>query len=96
MLSREEVWLVRQTATFLKHKIRIGLLYGCGLRCMEVRRLRISNLDFNRKLVHIVQSKSNRDHYLPLSEHVIQALKKHLATEHPQTSSLTDLNSAIL
>ena len=30
----------------LKHKILIGLLYGCGLRCLEVRNLRLCDLDF--------------------------------------------------
>ena len=28
----------------LKHKILIGLLYGCGLRCLEVRNLRLCDL----------------------------------------------------
>jgi hypothetical protein len=32
----------------LKHKILISLLYGCGLRCMEARSVRLQDLDFNR------------------------------------------------
>lgn len=84
ILSREEVWLMLQTAILLKHKILIGLLYGCGLRCMEVRNLRIRDLDFDRKLVHIVQSKGNKDRYVPLSEHLVRGIKKYLAAEHPQ------------
>lgn len=30
ILSREEIWRMLKTATLLKHKIWIGLLYGCG------------------------------------------------------------------
>lgn len=65
-----------QKAVLLKHKILIGLLYGCGLRCMEVRNLRLRDLDFDRKLLHIVQSKGNKDRYVPLSAHLIRGIKK--------------------
>jgi integrase/recombinase XerD len=33
ILSREEIWLMLTKATLLKHRLLIGLLYGCGLRC---------------------------------------------------------------
>ena len=33
VLSKEEVWAMLQGAKLLKHKILIGLLYGCRLRC---------------------------------------------------------------
>lgn len=83
ILSRQDIWLMLQNATLLKHKILIGLLYGCGLRCMEVRNLRLRDLDFDRKLVHIVQSKGNKDRYVPLSEHLIRGIKKYIAAEQP-------------
>lgn len=83
ILSREELWQMLQSASLLKHKILIGLLYGCGLRCMEVRNLRLRDLDFDRKLVHIVQSKGNKDRYIPLSEHLVRGIRKYIAAEHP-------------
>lgn len=83
ILSREEIWRMLKTATLLKHKILIGLLYGCGLRCMEVRNLRLKDLDFDRRLVHIVQSKGNKDRYVPLSAHLVRGIKKYIAAEHP-------------
>jgi integrase len=57
VLSKAEVWRMLKTAALLKHKILIGLLYGCGPRCMEVRRVRLKDLDFDRKMLHVVQSK---------------------------------------
>jgi hypothetical protein len=36
-----------QCAKLLKHKILIGLLYGCGL--LEARSVRLQDLDFDRK-----------------------------------------------
>jgi integrase/recombinase XerD len=83
ILSREEVWSMLKNAQLLKHKILIGLLYGCGLRCMEVRNIELRHLDFDRRLLHIVQSKGNKDRYVPLSEHLIRGIKKYISAEHP-------------
>jgi integrase len=55
VLSKDEVWAMLKTAKLLKHKILIGLLYGCGLRCMEARSVRLQDLDFDRKQLKVVQ-----------------------------------------
>ena len=84
VLSKEEVWAMLQGAKLLKHKILIGLLYGCGLRCMEARSVRLQDLDFDRKQLKIVQGKGKKDRYVPLSEHLIRGLKKYIEAEKPQ------------
>lgn len=60
VLSREEIWRMLSGAKLLKHRLLIGLLYGCGLRCMEVRNIELGHLDFDRKLLHVVQGKIKR------------------------------------
>jgi integrase/recombinase XerD len=85
ILSRQEIWAMLGSAQLLKHKILIGLLYGCGLRCQEVRSLELRHLDFDRKVVHVVQSKGNKDRYLPLSEHLIRGIRTYISAEHPKT-----------
>ena len=85
ILSREEIWSMLQCAQLLKYKLLIGLLYGCGLRCMEVRNLELKHLDFDRHMLHIVQSKGNKDRYVPLSEHLIRGILTYIAAVHPQT-----------
>ena len=84
ILSRQEVWAMLKSAQLLKHKLLIGLLYGCGLRCQEVRNLQLKHIDFHRKLIHIVQSKGNKDRYVPLSEHLIRGIKTYVNIEHPK------------
>ena len=83
VLSKQEVWAMLQSAQLLKHKILIGLLYGCGLRCMEVRSVRLQDLDFDRKQLKIVQGKGSKDRYVPLSEHLIRGLVKYIKAEKP-------------
>ena len=84
VLSKQEVWQLLKHCHLLKHKMLIGLLYGCGLRCMEVRSIRLRDMDFDRKVLHIKESKGRKDRMVPLSEHLIRGLKKYLAAEHPQ------------
>jgi integrase len=52
-----------QCAKLLEHKILIGLLYGCGLRFMEVRSVRLQDLDFDRKQLKVVQGKGRKTMY---------------------------------
>lgn len=84
VLSKEEVWAMLQKAKLLKHRILIGLLYGCGLRCMEVRSVRLQDLDFDRKQLKVLQGKGKKDRYVPLSEHLIRGLKKYILAEKPE------------
>jgi integrase/recombinase XerD len=85
VLSKKEVWQLLKSCDLLKHRILIGLLYGCGLRCFEVRNLMLKDLDFDRKMLHVRQSKGNKDRYVPLSEHLIRGLKLYINTEKPNT-----------
>ncbi len=89
ILSREEIWKMLQHADLLKHRILIGLIYGCGLRCMEARNIELKHLDFDKKLLHIVQSKGKKDRYVPLSDHIIRGIKKYISVEHPTTFLFT-------
>ena len=83
VLSKEEVWKMLTGCKLLKHKILIGLLYGCGLRCMEVRSLRLADLDFDRLQLKVVQGKGKKDRYVPLSSHLVRGLKTYIDAEKP-------------
>lgn len=84
ILSRREVWAMLKAAQLLKHKLLIGLLYGCGLRCMEVRNIELKHLDYDRRLLHIVQSKGNKDRYVPLSVHLVRGIQQYIAAQQPK------------
>jgi integrase/recombinase XerD len=83
VLSKEEVWGMFKRCTLLKHRILIGLLYGCGLRCTEARSVRLADLDFDRKQLRVVQGKGKKDRYVPLSEHLVRGLKTYIEAEKP-------------
>ena len=83
ILNRSELRELFSTPTLLKHRIVLTLIYSAGLRGQEVINLKISDIDFERKTIHIRQSKYKKDRMVPLSEYMAQGLKKYLAVEHP-------------
>jgi integrase/recombinase XerD len=83
VLSPKEMKELLKAPSLLKHRVLIGLLYGCGLRCHEVRSLLIKDVDFDRSMIHIRQGKGKKDRYVPLGEHLARGLKKYLDGEKP-------------
>jgi site-specific recombinase XerD len=83
VLSKAEVWRMLICTKHLKHKILLALLYGCGLRCFEVRNVRLRDLDFDRGRLHVVQGKGKKDRYVPLSLHLIRGLQSYISAEKP-------------
>ena len=50
---------------------------------MEVRCIRLADLDFHRAQLRVVQGKGKKDRYLPLSQHLIRGLQQYIKTENP-------------
>ena len=72
VLSREEVKLLIKTPKLHKHRLLLALLYGCGLRCFELRGLYIKDADLERKQLHIRQGKGRKDRYVPLCDLLVR------------------------
>jgi integrase/recombinase XerD len=83
VLSKEEMRKLLHAPKLLKHRILIGLLYGCGLRCFEVRNVAIRDLDFDRLMLHVRKGKGKKDRYVALSKHLIRGIKTYLTCENP-------------
>ena len=62
-----------------QYRIMAQLLYGGGLRLMEVLRLRVKDIDFATRTITLRETKSNRDRITCLPESAIPALRLHLA-----------------
>lgn len=84
VLSTEECKMLFKSGRILKHRVMLSLIYSAGLRSQEVRNLRWSDLDFDRKVIHIRKTKYNKDRYVPLADVMIKGLKKYKKACHPK------------
>ena len=82
VLSPAEVKALLKVPTLLKHRVLIGILYGCGLRCHEVRALLLKDIDFDRNMIHVRQGKGRKDRYVPIGTNLSRGLKKYLDAKH--------------
>jgi len=85
ILNRSELKELFKAPALLKHRIVLTLIYSAGLRSQEAINLKLSDVDFERKTIHIRQSKYKKDRMVPLSEYMAKGLQKYFSVEHPYT-----------
>ncbi len=59
-------------------RLVVQLLYGSGLRLLEALMLRIKDVDFGRKQIHVRDPKGRRDRITMLPRLMLEDLKEHL------------------
>jgi integrase/recombinase XerD len=67
----------------IKHKVLLSLIYSAGLRAKEACNLKLADIDSGRMMIHIRQSKYNKDRYVPLSPIVLKGLRKYYLEYKP-------------
>lgn len=85
ILSKNEVSLILNSITNLKHKTVIMLIYSAGLRLNEAVTIKISDIDTERGLINLKCGKGRKDRTTLLSETFSKLLKIYLEIYHPQT-----------
>jgi site-specific recombinase XerD len=77
VLNRDECRMLFRKPDLLKHRVLLALIYSAGLRARELCRLKIGDIDSGRMMIHIRQSKYNKDRYVPLSPVILKGLRKY-------------------
>ena len=77
VLTHDEVMSVIMRMTGV-YRIIAQILYGSGLRLMECMRLRIKDVDFERRTITARDTKSDRDRVTCLPQNVVDPLRLHL------------------
>jgi integrase/recombinase XerD len=85
VLSKEEVKMILNAHTNLKHKTMLSLIYACGLRRSELLHLKLADIDSKRGIVIIRQSKGKKDRITPLSNKILVLLRDYYLTFKPTT-----------
>ncbi len=83
ILNQQELKELFATPTLLKQRVVLTLIYSAGLRGQEAINLKISDIDFERRTIHIRQSKYKKDRIVPLAKSMAIGLIKYLEAENP-------------
>ena len=83
VLSKEDVKSMIESTNNLKHRCIVSLLYSAGLRRSELLNLKLNDIDSSRMLIHIVDSKGNKDRYTLLSKNTLKDLRSYFKQWRP-------------
>ena len=77
VLNRHECRKLFAAPAHIKHRVILSLIYSAGLRVSELCQLKLADIDSERMMIHIRQSKFSKDRYLPLSALILEGLRKY-------------------
>ena len=83
VLSRKETERVL-AAVDAAYALPLKLLYGSGMRVMELARLRIKDLDLERRQIAVRDGKGFKDRVTMVPEKLVNELREHLVEVHRQ------------
>ncbi len=78
VLSVDEVRRVLDRIPHRTYKLMAELMYGSGMRLMEACRLRVKDIDIERKMIVIRDGKGEKDRAVPLPQRVVGSLIEQL------------------
>lgn len=84
VLSKQECKELFKAPRSFKHRYLLAFAYGGGFRMNELRMLKISDVDLQRKQVHIRMGKGKKSRYVVLSNLLIRSFEKYLNQIKPQ------------
>lgn len=80
VFSMDEVKRVLDCVHRFQYQVCLKTIYACGLRLLEGTRLRVKDIDSDRKMLHVVEGKGGKDRYVPLPDHALMLLRHHWRT----------------
>lgn len=83
VLSREEVDRLLQAAGSLRNLALLATAYSTGARASEIVGLRVSDIDGQRRVIHIRRGKGRKDRYVPLSPRLQRTLRAYYRQHRP-------------
>ncbi|MBE0675759.1 MAG: tyrosine-type recombinase/integrase, partial [Bacteroidales bacterium] len=83
VLSKEEVKRILTASISEKHRLLLSVIYGCGLRRSEVIMLEPDDIDRDRMLLTVRQSKGFKDRIVPVSVKLVGMIDAYLERYHP-------------
>jgi integrase/recombinase XerD len=84
VLSPEEVLRLLNTTPPGPTRLLFQTIYACGLRINEALHLRAADIDSARMVVHVREGKGNKERLVPLSERLLDELRRYWRAYRPR------------
>jgi integrase/recombinase XerD len=85
VLSGHEITQFFSAIPSLKYRAILLTAYSAGLRVSEVAHLQVADIDSQRRVIRIRQSKGHKDRYVMLSPRVLELLRTYWKAARPKT-----------
>jgi integrase len=76
VLSRDEIHKLLHSVRLLRYRVCLTTIYCCGLRLSEGMNIKVADIDSDRGLISVRQSKGNKDRNVPLPQHTLVLLRE--------------------
>jgi integrase/recombinase XerD len=93
VLDQSEIQSILCRCRTLRYRTIFALIYSAGLRVSEAANLACSDIDFNRRLVHVRDSKHGKDRYTILGDKTAALIAKYLNRYRPKKYLFYSLRS---
>lgn len=84
VFSKSEIKQILTAPDNPKHRLALNITYSAGLRVSETSRLKVSDIDFDRKLIHITGAKGRKDRTTILADQSTALINNYLADFKPK------------
>ena len=84
VISKDDVMLMLRNIKNKKHQMALTMIYACGLRRSELINMKLEHLNSKRKNVTIFNGKGQKDRVLPLSDKLLEQIKKYYFAYKPK------------
>lgn len=79
-----------------RDKAMLSVFYGCGLRRNEGYHLDLSDINFDKQIIHVRQGKNYKERYVPFNKTNAQILQEYVYDYRPFFSHAKELNALFL
>jgi integrase/recombinase XerD len=83
ILSKAEVKALLEAPNNLKHRAMLATMYGAGLRVSEVTKLKVADLDRERRVIWVRGGKGHKDRQVMLAEPLREVLAAYWRWKRP-------------
>ncbi|EKO53929.1 tyrosine-type recombinase/integrase [Leptospira kirschneri] len=79
-----------ETPYGIRDRVILELFYSTGIRCFELQKLILADIDFTNRTVFIREGKRRQDRMIPISSRALEWLRKYVEDVRPGLVSLPD------